>query len=213
MVSAHTNLTYSKYPRNLLSCRVGNTYSSEREEMKDGTIEAMSDALQLRAHKSNTALDRCTSTSAPSLRHHILLHRHVSVKEGEGCRGYAEAHGLHRLAASESQGSSDDCRRCNGSIVSNISISTCQEEALVGQGCNSMVKASKAAKVTQKAAAAQYQSDQTWSPQKTAEFVRSYVDGRSANACADVLHRLVLSWLRRADGAPFMVEGMSPIRA
>ena len=25
--------------------------------MKDGTIEAMSDALQLRAHKSNTALD------------------------------------------------------------------------------------------------------------------------------------------------------------
>ena len=46
LVSAHTNLTYSKYPRNLLSCRVGNTYSSEREEMKDGTIEAMSDALQ-----------------------------------------------------------------------------------------------------------------------------------------------------------------------
>ena len=119
-------LTNSKYPRILLSCRVGNAHTSEREAMKDGTIEAMSDALQLRAHKSNTALDRSTSTSAPSLRHHILLHRHVSVKEGEGCRGYAEAHGLQRLAASESQGSSDDCRRCNGSIVSNISISTCQ---------------------------------------------------------------------------------------
>ena len=53
-------------------------YTSEREAMKDGTIEAMSGALQLPAHKSNTALDRSTSTSAPSLRHHILLHRHVT---------------------------------------------------------------------------------------------------------------------------------------
>ena len=141
------NLTYSKYPRNLLSCRVGNTYSSEREEMKDGTIEAMSDALQLRAHKSNTALDRCTSTSAPSLRHHILLHQHVGVEEGEGRRGYAEDHGLQRLAASESGGSSEGCRRCNGFFVSNISISSCQEEALVRQGCSRMVKAQEAAKV------------------------------------------------------------------
>ena len=87
---------------------MGNTYSSEREEMKDGTIEAMSDALQLRAHKSNTALDRCTSTSAPSLRHHILLHQHIGVEEEEGRRGYVEDHGLQKLAASESGGSSDD---------------------------------------------------------------------------------------------------------
>ena len=132
-------------------------YTSEREAMKDGTIEAMSDALQLPAHKSNTALDRSTSTSAPSLRHHILLLQHVGVEEGEGCRGYAEAHGLQRLAASESGGSSEGCRRCNGFYVSNISISSCQEEALVRQGCSRMVKAQEAAKVAQKAAAAQCQ--------------------------------------------------------
>ena len=77
--------------------------SEKREAIKDGTIEAMSDALQLRAHKSNTTLDRSTSTSASSYRHHILLHQHVGVEEGEGRRGYAEAHGLQRLAASESQ--------------------------------------------------------------------------------------------------------------
>ena len=60
--------------------------------MKDGTIEAMSDALQLRAHKSNTALDRCTSTSAPSLRHHTLLQPGAADKRDyEGARAAASS--------------------------------------------------------------------------------------------------------------------------